>query len=321
MLRRILLTIGALFYLSQGWAQAYPDKPVRIVVPYPVGGPVDAIGRKLAASLQAKTAQPFLVENRGGAGGSIGADVVAKAAPDGYTLLLTIPDALINVVATVAKLPYDAKTDFAFITQVASSGVALMANPGLEAASLAELEAAAKASSGLAFGSWGPGSFPHVLGQAMVQSTGADLVHVPYRGVAPAIQDVLSRQIAFTFGPSNLARQYAESGQVAVLAVSGEERSPLLPDVPTFSEQGYDAPVFRFTVWVGLLAPAKTPGPVIDFLHRQVDAILQEADFRDFLASLDFKPAGSTPEAFRQGFDEEFPVIIDLIRSTGLSPQ
>ena len=149
-------------------AQAWPAKPVRVVVPYPAGGPVDAIGRRLAEALQQQTGQPFVIDNRSGASGSIGADAVAKAPPDGYTLLLTIPDALINVVSTLRSLPYDPRKDFAFVTQVAASGVALMANPDLDAHSLADLERAGRARP-LAYGSWGPGSYPHVIGQAMVQ--------------------------------------------------------------------------------------------------------------------------------------------------------
>jgi len=318
---RLLLAIAALACAPLALAQTWPAKPVRVIVPYPAGGPVDAIGRRLAESLQKQTGQPFLIDNRSGASGSIGADAVAKAAPDGYTLLLTIPDALVNVVSIIRNLPYDPRKDFAFVTQVASSGVALMANPDLQAGSLADLERAARAQPGLAYGSWGPGSYPHVIGQAMVQKSGIAFVHVPYRGVAPAVQDLLARQIGFTFGPSNLAVQYAQKGQANVLAVAGSKRSRLLPDVPTFAEQGYDTPAFLLTAWVGLLAPAGTPAAITDALHRQVGKALEDADFRAYLASLGFEPVGSTPAQFRQDFEREFPLVNALIKSTGLTPE
>lgn len=321
MLRSCLLAAAALAVAPAALAQAYPTKPVRLVVPYPAGGPVDAIGRRLAEQLQQQTGQPFIVDNRGGASGSLGADAVAKAAPDGYTLLLTIPDALINVVSTIRNLPYDPRRDFAFVTQVAQSGAALMASPDLQVRTLADLERVARARPGLAYGSWGPGSYPHVLGQAIVQKTGLAFVHVPYRGVTPAVQDLMAKQIAFTFGPANMAAQFAQKGQVSVLAVAGPKRSPLLPDVPTFAEQGYAGPAFALTAWVGLLAPAATPAPILEALHRQVTQALGNAGLAAFIGSVGFEPLASTPAQFRQAFDREFPLVNELIASTGLKPE
>jgi tripartite-type tricarboxylate transporter receptor subunit TctC len=155
----------------------------------------------------------------------------------------------------------------------------------------------------------------------MVQKSGIPFVHVPYRGVAPALQDLLGGQIGFTFGPAHLAAQYAKKGQASVLAVAGPRRSPLLPDVPTFAEQGYDAPALRLTAWVGLLAPAGTPEAVTAVLHRQVQQALEDPAFRGFLAGIGFEPVGSTPAQFRQAFEQEFPLVTDLIRSTGLRPE
>lgn len=317
----VLYLLFALGAPAAAQAQPYPAKPVRIVIPYPAGGPVDAIGRRLAEALQRQTGQPFVIDNRSGASGSIGADAVAKAAPDGYTLLLTIPDALINVASIIRNLPYDPRKDFAFVTQVASSGAALMADPDLQAGSLAELERAARAKPGLAFGSWGPGSYPHVLGQAMVRKSGIAYVHVPYRGVAPAVQDLLGHQIGFTFGPSNLAQQYAQKGQARVLAVAGPRRSALLPQVPTFAEQGYTDAAFQLTAWVGLLAPAATPKAVTEELQRQVGTTLKDPEFVRFLAATGFEPIGSSAQQFQQDFEREFPLVNALIKSTGLTPE
>lgn len=317
----IVALLTALLMPVASAAATYPARAVRVIVPYPVGGPIDAIGRRLAEGLQRETGQPFVVENRAGASGSIGADAVAKAAPDGHTLLFTIPDAVINVASTVRHLPYDPRKDFAFITQVASSGAVLIVNPGLKARSLADLEQAGRVDPMLAFGSWGPGSYPHVLGQAMVRKSGVAFVHVPYRGAAPALQDLLANQIGFAFGPANLAVQFQQKGQASLLAVSGPRRSPLLPDVPTFAEQGYDGPAFLLTAWAGLLAPVGTDPSIVEVLHRTAVTVARTQAFHTFLASLGFEPMASTPSEFRAAFDREFPLINDILRSTGLQPE
>lgn len=320
-----LLAAGAgtgLFGGSEANAQSgYPERPVRIVVPYPVGGPIDAVGRRLAEALQRRTGQPFIVDNRAGGSGSIGTDAVAKAAPDGYTLLFTIPDPVINVVSTIRQLPYDPRKDFAFVTQVATSGVVLMADPKLASSRLADLEKSGREQAGLTFGSWGPGSYPHVLGESIVRKSGIAFVHVPYRGAAPSLQDLLARQIGFAFGPASLALQYQQKGQVALLAISGPRRSTLLPDVPTFAEQGYDAPIFRTSTWAGLLAPAGTNPAIVDRLQQMAAEAIRAPAFTAFLTSIGFEPLASTSADFRRDFDREFPLINEIIRGTGLKPE
>ena len=320
--------LAALLLTLCGWAApglaqtGYPAQPVRLVVPYPAGGPVDAIARRYAEQLSRQMGQPFVIDNKAGASGSIGANSVATAKPDGHTLLLTIPDALINVTALLKQLPYDPQKDFVFITQIAASGAVLMANAGVPAANLGELLQLAKAKPGsMAYGSWGPGSYPHVLGHALTQQANVELIHTAYRGALPAIQDMVARQIAFTFGPANVAAQFARSGQAKPLAIAGSRRSPLLPETPTFAELGFGDAAFRLNVWVGLLAPAGTPAAIVQKLQAESQAALKTPELAAFIAAQGFEVLGSTPEAFAADYRREFPLVTGILKSTGIQPE
>lgn len=301
---------------------AWPTKPIRWIVPYPAGGPLDGIGRKLADAVAAQTGQPVVIENRTGAYGSLGAAEVARSRPDGYTFLLSSSDTFINAMALLKQPPYDARKDFAYLTQVADAGPVLMLAGDAGESTLSEVVAAARAKgSNMSYGSWGAGSYTHLLMEALAQRTGADFLHVPYRGAMPAIQDLLGRRLRMTFAPANVAAQFAEKGAVKLVAVSGEQRSPLLPAVPTFREAGYDAPIFRMRVWLGLAAPAGLAPEIREAMVRQIHLALARPEVAKFITDAGFAPIGNTSTAFRQSFDAEYPIVTKMIKDAGVVPQ
>lgn len=314
-----LLALCAAWTCGPASAQQWPDRPIHWIVPTAAGGPLDAIARQVAQEVGKKLGQPVVVENRPGGGGSIGAGVVAKAAPDGYTFLFSQADSLINVVSLIKDLPYDSMRDFALVTQVSQTGAVLMANPDLGGASLNDVLAAARAKSApLSYGSWGPGSYTHILGETLASRSGAPLLHVPYKGGAPAIQDFLGRQIALAFAPANLAIQFAQKGQAKLLAISGPRRSPLLPDLPTFAEQGFADPIFQISIWFGLSAPRGTPGAVIGRMHETVAAAMQEPAVAKFVAEGGGEVLASSPQAFRAAFEQEYRLVNLAIKQAGV---
>lgn len=297
----------------------WPSRPVRMVLPYAAGGPVDVIARKLADTLGQKVGQNVVVDNKSGAGGSIGTAEVARAPADGYTLLITINDSLVHSTALLKALPYEPVRDFAPITQVAAAGPVLMTYGDYPVASMQELVAASKAGAPVAYGSWGPGSTPQLVMEVLARETGAKLTHVPYRGANPSIQDVMAKQIPLAFGPAPMI--LASGGKLKALAALGERRSPLLPGVPTFAESGLKHPLFRMSTWVGVAAPAATPPAV---RARIVDAFRTAAQAPEMAAqvrALGFEMLNSTPEQFSVALREELAVIPRLIREAGVEPQ
>ena len=249
-------------------AQAFPNKPVRLVVPFPPGGPLDTVGRALAQKLTEAWGQSVIVDNRPGAGGNIGADLVAKAAPDGYTVVMGALSTHAVNPSLYAKMPYDAVKDFAPITLVAITPNVLVVNPSLPVNSVRELVAYAKANPGkLAFGSGSNGSAGHLAGELFKADTGTDLLHVPFKGAAPAMQALLSGDIQLMFDNLASASAQVKAGKLKALAVTTARRSPLAPDLPTMAESG--VPGFDISTWFGLLAPAGTPPEIVGQVERR----------------------------------------------------
>lgn len=298
--RRTALTIllaSALGTPLAAGAPGYPNRAIRLIVPFPPGGPTDVIARIMAQSVSPVLGQPIAVENRpGGAAGTVGSRVVVSADPDGYTLLLSIAGSL-TMAPALYKLDYDPLKDLAPIAIVEESPQVLTVNPALPD-TLAKLIAYAKANPGkLDLGSPGVGSVPHVLGEYLQLLTGIKLTHVPYRGAGPAIIDLLAGQVQVMFNNPSVVLADIQSGRLRALAVSSQERFAQLPNVPTFQELGY--PQLTATEWLGLFAPAATPEPIIDKLNSAVNQSMQTPTVRAALQKLGVESRAVTPQAFK----------------------
>jgi tripartite-type tricarboxylate transporter receptor subunit TctC len=258
-------------------AENYPSHPVRIVVPFPAGGSNDIVARVIAQKLSERNGQSFYVENRGGAGGNIGAEAVANSDPDGYTLLLTAPPPLTINAALYRDLRYDPSTAFAPVGLIASVPIVLAVHPTLGIGNVGELVALAKAKPGtLFFGSSGNGSTNHLAGELLKSMTGIDIVHVPYKGAAPAMNDLVAGHIPMMFDNIPAVLPQVKGKNINAIAVAGSKRASALPDVPTVAESG--VPGFEASAWFGLVAPAKTSAPVLAKLEADIDAILKLPD-------------------------------------------
>ena len=313
---RILAAIATALACATS-ASAYPDHPVKIIVPYPAGGTSDILARLVATRLEQRLGKPFIVENRAGASGMIGAGAVAQAAPDGYTLVLgTISSHGIN--ASVFKtMSYDAVRDFAPITIIASTPNVLMVHPSLPVQSVKELIAYAQKSPGaLNFGSTSTAGSPHMSGELLKTPTKIDIQHVPYRGASPMLNDLLGGHIKMAFDnlPSSMA--HIRSGAVRALAVTTTERFPHAPDIPTMAESG--VPGYEVAAWFGVLAPAKTPPAVIDLLQRNIAEIVQEEPIRKRMDDLGAVPSGITPVDFARHIEAEVSKWKDVVAATGV---
>jgi tripartite-type tricarboxylate transporter receptor subunit TctC len=314
--RRAVLIAGGAAIISHGAAaEDYPSHPVRIVVPFPAGGSNDIVARILAQKLSEKTGQQFFVENRAGAGGNIGAEVVANAA-DGYTLLVTAPPPLTTNIALYKSLPFDPATAFAPVALLATVPIVLMVHPSLPVKNVEGLVALAKAKPGtLNFGSSGIGSTNHLAGELLRHMTGIDIVHVPYKGAAPAMNDLIAGHIPMMFDNMPAVLPQVQGGSVRAIAVAGAVRAAALPDVPTVSEQG--VPGFEAFAWFGLVAPAKTALPVLEKLQGDVAAILATADMKARLTELGAEPGTVSGAAFGKFLAEDTAKWSELIRISG----
>jgi tripartite-type tricarboxylate transporter receptor subunit TctC len=306
------------FCMPFAHAQTYPSKPIKIVVPFPPGGTTDIVARMVAQRMSESMGQPITVENRGGAGGSIGADVVAKAAPDGYTLLMhNISFPLTTLSLTVAgRVPYKIDSDFAPISNVVNVALILTAHPSVPAKDLKEFVALLASNKALQYnyGSTGPGSFMNVMGELVKLDGKIEMVHVPYRGAAPMKVDLLAGRLQM--GGDQVSSSLAEvkRGSLKALATVSSTRIAALPDVPTVREQGF--PTLEVNGWNGLFAPAKTPKEIIDRLQKEVVAALRNPDLAKRLVDLAADPVGSTPaelDALVKGQLNQFrPIITEL---------
>ena len=276
-------------------AQAYPTKPIRLVVPYPPGGGTDIIGRTVAQKLTDAFAQQVVVDNRGGAGGTIGTEIVAKSAADGYTILMAPTSHVINP-SIYGKLPYDTARDFMPITLAASATIVLAAHPSLPVKSVKELIAYAKANPGkINFGSAGNGTVFHLAGELFKRQAGIDMVHVPFKGGGPTIANLVGGQVALAFETMLALSPHIKANRVRALAVTGAKRSSVMPDLPTIAELGFPGIVAEN--WYGFYAPTGTPKVVIAKLNAEIVKALRRSDVKQRFQGLGTEVVGSTPEA------------------------
>jgi len=297
----------------------YPTRPVRIVVPSPPGGGTDIVGRVLAQHFSKGLGQPFVVENKPGAGNMIGIEAVARSPGDGYTLLFVASTLALNSVL-YKKVPYDPVKDFAPITLAATAPNVLIVNPALPARSLAEFIALAKSKPGaLSYGTPGIGTSPHLSMELLKSMAGIDIVHVPYRGTAAAVTDLIGGQIAVTFANALTAKPQVDSGRVRALAVSGPKRIEALPAVPPLAEAG--VPGYEAMQWYGLAAPAGTPAPAIARLNAEAVKALQSDEMKEKLALDGAQPVGSSPAEFAALIKSELEKWTRVARAAQIPPQ
>ena len=314
--RRAILIGAAVMLAGAARAETYPSRPVKIVVPFPAGGSNDIIARVLAQKLSERTGQQFFVENRGGAGGNIGAEAVASASPDGYTLLVTAPPPLTTNGALYKAMPFDPATAFAPVALLATVPIVLMVHPSLPVNNVRELVALAKAKPGtLNFGSSGIGSTNHLAGELLKRMTGIDIVHVPYKGAAPAMNDLIAGHIPMMFDNMPAVLPQVQGGSVRAIAVAGTKRAAALPDVPTVAESG--VPGFEAFSWFGMVAPAQTPRDVLETLQSDVAAILKMPDVQKRLAELGADPGTVTGAAFGKFLAEDTAKWTEIIKASG----
>lgn len=299
-------------------AQAYPTKPVTIVVPFAAGGTTDILARVIGQALNKELGQAVVVDNRAGAGGNIGAALAAKATPDGHTLFMgTVGTHAINQ-SLYKKLPYDPIKDFAPLTRVAMVPNLLVANPGKPYRNVKELVAYAKANPGkVNFGSSGSGSSIHLSGELFNSLAKVDMVHVPYKGSAPAVTDLVAGQIDIMFDNMPSAIQHVRSGRLKALAVTTAKRSPELPDVPTVAEAG--VPGYEATSWFGMFAPAGTPAPVVAKLNAALLKVLADPEVKKKLAEQGAEPHGEKPEQFAEFIRLETAKWSKVVKDSGAS--
>jgi tripartite-type tricarboxylate transporter receptor subunit TctC len=295
---KVIRAIATLLALASAgaWAQAYPNRPVHIIAPFPAGGGYDFLSRLLAAEMTKTFAQPVIVENKSGANGNIGTEAAAKSAPDGYTLLMGGNSPLSLNVGLYPKLPYDPLRDFETISRVATQPNLFAANPKVPVKSVAELVQYAKANPGkVTYASNGNGSPQHLAAEQLKRMAGIDMTHVPYKGAAPTAQALLAGEVSVAFNIILLPLPYVQSGRLTGLAVASSKRSPLAPDLPTMAELGYPIDI---DTWYGLVAPAGTPKDIVAKLNAETVRILSIADLREKTRSQGIELGGSTPEEF-----------------------
>jgi tripartite-type tricarboxylate transporter receptor subunit TctC len=299
-----------------GQAQTYPTRPVTLVVAFTPAGPSDVLSRVLGQKLAELLKQPFVIVNRPGAGGNLGAEAVATAAADGYTLLMGNNSILATNASLYKSLPYDPIKDFKPISLVGDQSNILVVNPKLPVHSVAELIALAKSKPGaLNYASSGVGTAAHLAGALFKAQADIDIVHVSYKGAAPALQDVITGQVQMMFATAASVIGFINSGLVRPLAVTTLKRSPILPDLPTVAEQGL--PGFEATTWHGLVAPAATPAPVIERLHEATVAALHDPAVAKSLGDLGVEISGSTPEEFARYIAAEVPKWTAVVKASG----
>lgn len=311
-----LICFGMLLLSSHAMADAYPNKPIRLIVPFPPGGPTDIVARPLAVLLGDRLKEQIIIENKGGAGGSIGADLVAKSAPDGYTLFMgTVGTNAING-SLYKQLPYDMTRDFTPIALVATAPVVIVVNSNDRIKTLAELisEARAKPDT-IAYGTAGNGTPGHLTAALFESTAQIKFKHIPYKGSAPAVTDLMGSQIPLMFDPIQSVLPHITSGKLRALAVTSKTRSPLLPNVPTVAELGY--PQFESTAWWALFAPAKLPEPITKKLRADTERVAQSVAFKERLGNLGVQPNIDFKESLANFQTSEIAKWARVVRDSG----
>ena len=315
----VLLATSTAF-AADGFAQQYPSKPIRMIVPFSPGGGVDLIGRTLAQKMQEAWGQPVIVDNRGGAGGNLGTDMVAKSPPDGYTLLMGYVGNLAINPWLFKKLPYDPVKDFVPVSLTATAPNLLVAHPSVAATTVKDLVTLAKAKAGaLSYASAGVGTVGHMVAELFKSATGTNIVHIPYKGNGPAVTDLLGGQVQLMFGAPGAMIAFVEAKRVKAIAVTGQKRSPELPDTPTFAESGF--PKVEANGWYGVLAPAGTPRTVVDAVNKQIVRIISLPEVRERLVTHGYTPTSSTPEEFAQLIKSDLVKWRDVVKASGATAE
>jgi tripartite-type tricarboxylate transporter receptor subunit TctC len=322
MSRRALIELvalaGAASLMPRVVRAAYPERPVRLIVPFVPGGAVDAVGRLLGNAMTAKLGQPVVIENRGGAGGVIGMEAAAHAAPDGYTMMVS-HSGFAAMPGLYKKPPFDPVHDFVGIITAVSGIYVLVVNPAVPFKTVAELVAYARANPGkLSYASAGVGSTVHLAGDFFKRTAGVDIVHVPYKGSGPATSDLVGGQVQMMFGPAVNTLPLVQAGNLRALAVTSAKRSALAPDLPTVAESGL--PGFDVVGWYGLAAPSATPKPAIARLNAEANDALKSADLIEQFRLQGYEPVGGTPEEATAWIKSEVARWTEVIRAAGIEP-
>ncbi len=316
----LLLAVGSCVLATGAAAQAaWPSKPIRVIVPFTAGSTTDIIARLVGEGLSTSLGQPVLVDNRGGAGGTIGSALVARAEPDGYTLLVNATTHTV-VPSTFRNPPYDALRDFAGVTPFVQVPNVLVISPAKNLRDLGALVAHGRANPGkLNFASAGQGTATHLNAEKFRSQAGFQAVHIPYKGSPEAVTDVMSGAVDYYFSPVAPVLQHVRDGRLLALAVGSARRSSVLPDIPTTSEAG--VPNSEFNFWIGMMAPAKTPRDIVARLHREVEKVLAQPEVRERLARLGADAWTMTPEAFDDYLRAEVESNAKVVKDAGLTPQ
>ena len=317
-MRILLMLLSTLFLMNLACAE-YPERPIRLIVSYPPGGGTDVTARQIAPMLSERLGKQVVIDNRSGAGSTLGTNIVAKATPDGYTLLMS--DTTFGIVPGLyPKLPYHAQRDFAPVTQITSVPVALVVHPTVAAKSVKELVALAKAKPGaLNFGSGGVGTPVHLAGELLMVQAQFKMVHIPYKGAGPAFADLLGGQFQLMFPTLQSVVPHVKSGRVRLLAMTTEKRSPAFPDVPTVIESGI--PGVIAVAWFGIQAPAGTPKAIIARLHEESVKVVREPSIRDRFIADGADPVGSTPDEFRKFIANEIDKWTKVVKAAGIKAE
>ncbi|WP_326540560.1 tripartite tricarboxylate transporter substrate binding protein [Pseudorhodoferax sp.] len=313
-----LLTAALLAASGLCAAQAWPSKPITFVVPSPPGGLADTLTRAVADEMSKRLGQPIVIDNRGGAGGMIGAQVVARAQPDGYTVLFSTSSPIMNG-PLVTKASYEVKRDFAFVTQLCTGPLLFTVNTDLVPARTMQefLAWAARNKGRLSYGSYGIGTMGHLVGAFMNQSRGLDMAHVAYKGEAPMVQDLVAGQVPWAITSAGTSGPHLRTGKLLALAVIGGRRSQQLPEVPTMAEAGLPEPEYLLTGWMGVLAPAGTPAAVLAVLEREARAAAQTTAVKARFQVYGMEAVASTPAEFAREYDTTAPVYERMVRAAG----
>ena len=312
----LLAAVPALSVANDG----YPNKPIRVVVAVPPGGATDALARIMVESMSKSIGQPMVVDNKPGAGGIIGTDAVAKAAPDGYTITLAMSNAILTNQFLYTKLPYNPNKDLSFIAKIADGPLVMAVSTKLPVKNATELVAYAKANVGkLSYGSYGAGSYAHLAPNYMSERTKTEMTHVAYKGEAPMLQDLLTGRIDFAFGSVIGMKQHVESGKLRFIGVTSSERMPALPNVPSLFEQGLKDEPYRTFGWLGFIAPAGTPKAIVDKLAAETRKAVQDPVVRERIQGIGFIPvADSTPEKFLADYKRDLPTWKRMAEISGV---
>ena len=316
------LLLGAFLFAScvGAWAQDYPNRPIRLVLGFPSGGTPDALARSVATQLETQLGRSIVVDNRTGANGIIAAEIVATAPPDGYTMLFSPPALIINQIVQ-KRSPYDVMRDFAPVANICmGAGFILVVNPSVPAKSVKELIALAKSSGKLSYGTPGIGNTQHLAGELFNLRAQTRLLHVPYKGLTPAITAVLSGEVSALFVPPTVVMPHIKAGRLRALAFTGAKRWQFMPELPTIAEAG--VPGFEVSgSWQGWFAPARTPRGVVNRLYAEIQKALQVPKVHDFILTGGYEPDGRGPEEFRKLLQSDFSKYAEIVRVAGIKAE